>query len=229
MIELYYARPSLFARPVWLALLEKRLPFELIPVDLSGEQFKTEFLSLNPFSHVPILVDDAFRVIESSAILDYLEAKYPYPSLLPTDAEALARVRMVQMVALNELLPAIVRLLITKENSSKKSTGFEYAQLQTTNALSFLEELLGNSCYFAGKQLTLAEIVAGTLIYRVSDLGITLTDYPSLNSWSNRLLIRTTWKQIELSTEEWLNFKRHMQILPKIWQRCRYQRINALS
>jgi len=37
MLKLYYARP--YARPVWLALLEKQLPFELLPVDLSGEQF----------------------------------------------------------------------------------------------------------------------------------------------------------------------------------------------
>jgi glutathione S-transferase len=121
MLKLYYARPSAYARPVWLALLEKQLPFELIPVDLSGEQFEPEFLALNPFSHVPVLVDGDFRVIESLAILDYLEARYPDLSLLPTDAIALARVRMVQMVTLNELLPAVIKLLVHDENSSEKS------------------------------------------------------------------------------------------------------------
>ena len=75
MIKLYYARPSLLARPVWLALLEKQLPFELVPVNLRSEQFEPEFIALNPFSHVPVLVDGDFRVIESLAILDYLEAK----------------------------------------------------------------------------------------------------------------------------------------------------------
>lgn len=34
MLKLYYARPSVYARPVWLALIEKQLPFELVPVDL---------------------------------------------------------------------------------------------------------------------------------------------------------------------------------------------------
>jgi glutathione S-transferase len=62
MLKLYYARPSAYARPVWLALLEKQLTFELIPVDLSGKQFEPEFLALNPFSHVPVLVDGDFRV-----------------------------------------------------------------------------------------------------------------------------------------------------------------------
>jgi len=175
------------------------------------------------------LFDGDFKVIESSAILDYLEAKYTSPSLLPTDAEALARVRMVQMVTFNELLPAIFRLLVGQENSNEKSIEFEYAQLRAINTLSFLEGLLGNLCYFAGEQLTLAEIVAGTLIHRIPDLGITLTNYPSLNDWSERLLTRPTWRQIELSPEEWSDFKRRMRVIPKIWQRRRHQRVKALS
>lgn len=163
MLKLYYAHPSAYARPVWLALLEKQLPFELIPVDLSGEQFEPEFLALNPFSHVPVLVDGDFRVIESLAILDYLEARYPDLPLLPSDAIALARVRMVQLITLNELLPAVFKLLVHDENSSEKSAELEYAQLRAINTLSFLENLLGDSPYFASEQLTLAEIVAGTL------------------------------------------------------------------
>ncbi|AFZ30149.1 Glutathione S-transferase domain protein [Gloeocapsa sp. PCC 7428] len=225
MLKLYYARPSAYARPVWLALLEKQLPFELISVDLSGEQFEPEFLALNPFSHVPVLVDGDFRVIESLAILDYLEARYPEQSLLPTDAIALAKVRMVQMVTLNELLPAVFRLLVRDENSVE----LEYAQLRAINTLNYFEALLEDSPYFAGEQLTLAEIVAGTLVHRMPDLGIALTKYPNLNRWSDRLLARPTWQQIELSPQEWSSFKRRMRVIPKIWQRRRHQRINALS
>lgn len=229
MLKLYYARPSAYARPVWLALLEKQLPFELFPVDLSGEQFSPEFLALNPFSHVPVLVDGDFRVIESLAILDYLEARYPELSLLPSDAIALARVRMVQLVTLNELLPAVFKLLVHDENLSEKSAELEYAQLRAINTLSFLENLLDDSPYFASEQLTLAEIVAGTLVYRMPELGIALTDYPRLNVWSERLLSRPTWQQIELNSEEWSNFKRRMRVTPKVWERRRRQRMNALS
>jgi glutathione S-transferase len=228
MLKLYYARPSAYARPVWLALLEKQLPFELIPVDLSGEQFEPEFLALSPFSHVPVLVDGDFRVIESLAILDYLEARYPDRSLLPTDAIALARVRMVQLVAFNELLPAVFKLLVHDENSGEASAEFVYAQLRANNTLSFLENLLGDMPYFAGEQLTLAEIVAGTLVYRMPDLGTDLAGYPRLQRWSERLLARSTWQQTHLSAEEWSHFKRRMRVIPKIWQRRRHQRMNAL-
>jgi len=229
MLKLYYARPSAYARPVWLALLEKQLPFELISVDLSGKQFEPEFTTLNPFSHVPVLVDGDFRVIESLAILDYLEARYPDRPLLPTDAIALARVRMAQLVALNELLPAVIKLLVYDVNSNEKASDLEYARLRAKNTLNFLENLLGDRLYFAGEQLTLAEIVAGTLVYRMPDLGISLTAYPRLKEWSERLLARPTWQQIELSSEEWSRFKRRIRLLPKVWERIRRQRVNALA
>ena len=88
MLKFYYHPLSPLARRVWIALLEKNIAFEPIIVNLKeGEQFQPEFLKLNPFHHVPVIIDNSFRVIESLAILDYLEAKYPTPALLPRDAQ----------------------------------------------------------------------------------------------------------------------------------------------
>jgi glutathione S-transferase len=230
MLQLYYARPSAYARPVWLALLEKQLPFELIPVNLGGEQLEPEFLAINPFGHVPVLVDGEVQIIESLAILDYLEVQYPSPPLLPRDAVTLAKVRMVQSVTFNELLPAIFKLLFESETpDAAQSEEWIYAQLRAQNTLGFFENLLGDGLYFAGEQLTMAEIVAGTLVGRLPDLGVMLTDYPRLWDWSARLWNRPSWQQIALSAEEWHSFKRHIRVLPKIWQRRRRQRMNVLS
>jgi glutathione S-transferase len=229
MLKLYYARPSVYARPVWLALLEKQLPFELIPVDLSGKQFEPDFLAVNPFSHIPVLTDGNFRVIESLAILDYLEARYPDRALLPTEAKALANVRMVQLVTFNELLPAVFKLLMQDEQSGETSGEIEYAQLRAKTTLGFLEDLLADSPYFAGNQLTLAEIVAGTIIHKLPDLGVSLVGYSGLTRWSEQLLARPTWQQIELSAEEWSTFRRRMRVIPKLWQRRRRQRVAALQ
>lgn len=55
-------------------------------------------------------MDDGFNVVESLAILDYLETKYPMPTLLPADAKARATVRMVEMVTVNELMLGIAPL-----------------------------------------------------------------------------------------------------------------------
>lgn len=87
MLTSYHTPLSINSRRVWVALLEKNLPFEETVMGLGGDQLQPEFLSLNPFHHIPVLVDDGFTVIESFAILDYLEAKYPAHSLLPTTPE----------------------------------------------------------------------------------------------------------------------------------------------
>ena len=77
MLTFYYHPLSPVARRVWLALLEKQIPFHPVLVDLRGEQNQPEFLALNPFHHVPVIVENDLRLIESLAILDYLEKRYP--------------------------------------------------------------------------------------------------------------------------------------------------------
>jgi glutathione S-transferase len=223
MLKLYYARPSLFARPVWLTLLEKQVEFELVPVNLGGEQFQPEFLALNPFAHVPVLVDGDLRVIESLAILDYLEAKFPAPALLPKQPERLAQVRMCQMVALNELLPAVAKLLIQDEPD------LSYAYTRAHASLSFLEQQLGSQTFLGGEQLSLADLVASSIIVCIPDLGIDLQAYPQLTHWLERLLARPSWQPVKLSPEEWQDVKRKMRVMPKIWQKRRRQRAAVMA
>jgi len=77
----------------------------------------------------------------------------------------------------------------------ERSAELEYAQLRAINTLSFLENLLPLLCY---EQLTLAEIVAGTLVYRMPELGIAFNRLSKIECLVERLLSRPTWQQIEL-------------------------------
>ena len=94
MLTLYHAPISPNSRRVWITLIEKGLEFELVEIKLSGEQFQPDFLAINPFHHVPALVDDDFSIVESLAILDYLEAKYPTPNMLPKEVKNLTIVQI---------------------------------------------------------------------------------------------------------------------------------------
>ena len=225
MLTLYYARPSIYSRPVWLALLEKKLPFELVHLKMDGDQFSSEFSQISPFNRIPVLVDDNLPIIESVAILDYLEAKYPSPSFLPHEAETLVKVRMVQMIGVNELFPAVGGILIHHKNPSE----LEYAQQRVIRVLTLLENWLGDNPYFAGEQLTLAEIVTGTLLPDLPRFDISLANYPRLSKWCERLLARESWQQIRLSEEEITNFKRRLKVLSKIWYKRRRQKTFAFA
>src|SRR5216684_8296645 len=70
---------------VTFALSELGLEYEMVPVDLAkGEQRKPEFLAINPFGRVPVLVDGDLTLWDSHAILAYLGDKTG--KLWPTSA-----------------------------------------------------------------------------------------------------------------------------------------------
>ncbi len=203
MLTLYHLPPSINSRRVWIALLEKELPFEEVLLTLDDDRYQPEFLELNPFHHIPVLVDDGFRVVESLAILDYLEAKYPTPVLVPTDAKAIATVRMVQQVTLNELWSPMIRL-------SSEVMGFvkndpqklEKARQQVLTVLNFFENLVSDSPYFGSNYLTLADITAGTMVPQLPSIGVPLDDYPKLSAWMERIMARPSWQKTQPSSEE---------------------------
>ena len=215
MLTFYYNPLSPNARRVWLTLLEKQLSFEPVVLNLTGDQLTPEYLAINPFHHIPVLIDDPLRLVESLAILDYLEAKYPHPPLLPTAPEDLATVRMVQYLTANELLPNVLPLIYAQAGSPR----WEQAREQLAVTLSFMAELLGERPYFGSHTLTLADIVAGTVIPILPWLEVSLAPYPPLRVWCDRLTARDAWQQTQLSPADWQEFKRRVQIMAQRRQR----------
>ncbi len=208
MLKFYYHPLSPLARRVWIALLEKNIAFEPIIVNLkNGEQFQPEFLKLNPFHHVPVIVDDGFRVIESLAILDYLEIKYPEISLLPSNPKTLAKVRMVQMVTCTELGSQILPLILDSEDSIKIAK----VNRNIKRILSFFSEILENNNYFGGQQFTLGDILAGNAVVLISKLGYDLSNFTNITAWNQRLLEREAWQKTQPNKEQldrWVKFIR---------------------
>jgi glutathione S-transferase len=208
MIKLYHAPISPNSRRVWITLLEKGLEFELVEVKLNGEQFKPEFLAISPFHHIPALVDDGFNMVESLAILDYLEVKYPLPAMLPTDAKDLAIVRMVELLTVNELLPATAPLLpLMLGLPGVDPEKIEMAKQKASTVLRLFESLLDNRPYFGSQNITLAEPVAGTVVPLLPGVGISLNDYPKLNAWTERLMGRAAWQTTQPTPEILQAFK----------------------
>jgi glutathione S-transferase len=211
MLTLYHEPISPNSRRVWITLLEKGLEFELVEIKLDGEQFKADFLAISPFHHIPALVDDGLNLVESLAILDYLEAKYPTPAMLPTDATDLAVVRMVQLVTVNELLPATSPLLTQMVGlPGGEPEKIEQAHQKIATVLKFFENLLGERPYFGSQNLTLAEVVAGTVIPWLPRAGVSLSDYPKLSAWCDRLTARETWQATQATPELMEAFKSRM-------------------
>lgn len=190
MLKFYYHPLSPISRRVWLALLEKEISFEPIIVDLPGKaHLQPEYLALNPFHHVPVIQDEDFCLIESLAILDYLEYKYNSNSLMPTTPEAIATMKMIQLVTVNELMPKISKVIMAADHPLSPKLAEPLHQVT-----QFLENGLGDRIYFGGNALNLADIVVGATVPLFERLGFSLTPYPGLGRWCQTITTRSAWQ-----------------------------------
>ncbi|MGK7895709.1 MAG: glutathione S-transferase family protein [Xenococcus sp. (in: cyanobacteria)] len=214
MLKLYHHPLSPLSRRVWITLLEKNISFESIIINLDGEQFTPEFLKLNPFHQVPVMVDNDLRILESLAIIDYLESKYPQPSLLPENSEQLAKVRMVQMLSEHKLIPQLLPIIVEPEKSRK----IIKSQRQLHRVLTIFSELLGDNKYFGGDFFSVGDIVGGNGVILINKLGISLEKYPNLLLWRDRLMTREVWQKTQPNEEGIAIFKERMHALSQMQQ-----------
>lgn len=107
MLELYHHGSSACAAKVRFALEEKHVAWTGHVVDIfRGEQFRPEFLALNPKAVVPVLVHDGFVLAESTVICEYLDDAFSERPLYPATARARAQVRLWTKAVDEELHPA---------------------------------------------------------------------------------------------------------------------------
>jgi glutathione S-transferase len=84
VLKLFTAHNSICTQKVFLTLFEKSLPWTSEYIDLfNNEQYRPDYLRLNPKGVVPTLIHEGRAVIESTLICEYLDEAFPAPSLVP--------------------------------------------------------------------------------------------------------------------------------------------------
>ncbi len=100
---------SPYAMSAFVALVEKKLPFDLRTLDLSaGTHREDTYRDSALTARVPCLVHDGFWLTESSAIAEYLEECYPpqtHVALYPRTARDRATARQIQAWLRSDLMP----------------------------------------------------------------------------------------------------------------------------
>jgi maleylpyruvate isomerase len=107
-MRLYGWHSSSTTTRVRIALGLKGLSYEPLPVNLSwadSDHDKPEYRDFNPQTNIPVLVDGDVRIVQSLAILEYLEETRPEPPLLPRTAAERARVRSIALYVACEIQP----------------------------------------------------------------------------------------------------------------------------
>ena len=172
---------------VRIGLNLKGLTYEYVAVNLlAGEQFSPEHRTRNPASQVPVLEAEAggrrVTLVQSMAILEWLEERYPAPPLLPRDPEARAVVRALAELVNSGIQPlqnsAVLKMLKEKEPGYEKT----WARHFITAGLASLERSIAplGSRFASGDQPSLADCYLVPQLYSARRFGVDLAPYPSL-------------------------------------------------
>ena len=202
MLKLYDYPDCPFCQKVRVVLAEKDLEYEKIFVDLrTGEQKTSDFLRMNPYGKVPVLVDEDEVIYDSTIINEYLEEEYPLPRLMPEDSQGRARVRMLEDYCDNSFIPPTTMLLaqLRKPEAERDAQRVEQARDELRRALYYLRDKLGGLEYVVGREFTLADAAFAPRIMVLGRLGIELE--PALapvQTWIDRVRSRSSVRSLGL-------------------------------
>ena len=199
MITFYGRKTSDNVQKAWWMLLETGQPFEHIE---RGGRFggldDPEFLALNPHGRVPLLVDGATSVWESTAIIRYLAAQYCAPAIWPPSPRDRAEVDKWMDWAQSRLYPASNRLfwLSVRTPVEDQDAGKIAATADDLNgSMLRLESQLEGRNYLTGDSLSLADIVAGATLYRYIENPNDKPGLPNVLKWYGRLRDRPAYQE----------------------------------
>lgn len=183
----YWRSSSSYRVRIGLGL--KGLAYENVPVHLleGGGQHKTPaFTEKNAMQQVPLLeVEGApgepVRLVQSVAILEYLEETVPTPALLPSDALERAHVRAAVEIVNSGTQP-LQNLSLLQALKSAGADGQAFAKAANERGLTALEQVARahGRGYLVGNTLTLAEVFLVPQLYSARRFGVDVSLFPRL-------------------------------------------------
>ncbi|SDU35157.1 maleylacetoacetate isomerase [Geopseudomonas guangdongensis] len=200
-MDLYTYYRSTSSYRVRIALALKGLEARHIPVNLAPghtEQRQSAYRAINPQGRVPALrSDEGVLLIQSPAILEYLEERYPQCPLLPADPLERARQRGVAALISCDIHPlhnvAVLERL--------RGLGLDEAQVQQWIAhwigegLRAVEALIGDHGFCFGPRPGLADVYLLPQLYAARRFGVDFADLPRIVRVERRALEHPAFRQ----------------------------------
>jgi glutathione S-transferase len=157
-MKLYSQALSPYSARVRGAIYAKNLPIEIV-IPPEGWTTSDEFRAINPLMKIPVLVlDDGTAIPESAVIVEYLEDKYPEPSLRPKSPEGRARVRLITQVADVYVLQAAMPVFYMYDTPARDEAAIQVQMQKLKEGLGQLDRLLQPNGYAYGDRLTTADV-----------------------------------------------------------------------
>ncbi len=184
-MDLYTYYRSTSSYRVRIALALKGLAYTAIPVNLlRREHLEFEYQGINPQCRVPALrIDDQLVLSQSTAIIEYLEDRYPKSPLLSSNLEIRALQRAVAALIACDIHPlhnvsVLNRLRGLGQGEEQVS---EWIDHWISQGLTAVEQLIGDTGYCFDEQLPgMADVYLLPQVYSARRFNVDLSRYPRI-------------------------------------------------
>jgi glutathione S-transferase len=200
---LYGSSLSPYVRKVLAFAGEKGIELDLQPTGFPNHS--TDYLEASPFRRMPALRDGDFTLADSSAIIHYLEAKFPEPALIPADPQLRGKTIWYDEFADTILVSCGAKIFFNRIVAPRfmgRPGDLEAAEAAELNdlppILDYLEKVVPDEGgYLVGDGLTLADLAVASPFanFRHTDTKVDSARYPRTVAYVERILARPSLAQ----------------------------------
>lgn len=200
MLKVWGRRSSFNVQKVLWLVGELGHAHEHIPAGGSfGIKDAAEFLAMNPHGRVPLIDDNGTIVWESHAILRYLAARHGRADFWSEDPGRQSLADRWMDWSQTSLQPAFLTGVFwgfyRTPPEQRNGAAIDKSLALCTRYFRLLDQVLSNQPFLAGDSLTLADIPAGTTLYRYFELEIERPSLPNVEAWYARLQQRSAYRE----------------------------------
>jgi glutathione S-transferase len=197
-MKLYYF-PSPNPQKVKFAMLEIGLDCEIVPVDLTKrEQKKPEFLALNSFGRVPVLVDGDLKLWESHAIIAYLGDKTgkKWPTTAAGRADAL---RWLFFLSTHISPPATElafnRIAVKLTGMKGDEDAIARGERALPDVIGIVEGHLAKNRWMLGDDFSLVDCAYCPVLNVIEKAAFSFAAFPKVSAYLDAVRARPAWKE----------------------------------
>ena len=195
---LYTSSIKMDSHSVRIVLAEKGVPVNIIEVDRYGVE-QSDIFDINPYNTTPTLIDRDLILYNYNIVMEYLDERFPHPSLLPVYPIKRAEFRKM-IYRIDRDWYSLVDIIQKSKDVGKK----EKAREMLKNGILSIVSLLSEYEYFLSDNFSLIDCCFAPLLWRLPSLGIKLDPKlarPLLN-YSEKIFQRKAFKESLTDSEQ---------------------------
>lgn len=198
-LRVWGRRSAFNVQKVLWAVGELGLPHQHIAAGGSfGGLDDPAFLAMNPHGRIPVIDDDGLVVWESNSIVRYLAARHGATTLWPGDPGARSLADRWMDWALATLQRDFLDLFWGYYRTPDDARDWPFIRDRVERCAThfrLLDRHLADRDYLAGDGFTMADVPAGTTLYRYFELQVERPSVPNVEAWYGRLAERPAFRE----------------------------------